>query len=289
MHYKKTLALFITLTVPLLFVNFTYVKVAGAHPGATGAPGDGSCADAGCHTGNLIKDDIAVNAIIFPTADSTYVPGQTYLVTVRVKNPGIQRFGFELVSLWETTSKNAGTLKIQEATRTQLLNHTISGDVRYEITHKQAGTPATTTGNNEWTFNWTAPATAQGNIVFYYATNSTNNNGQNTGDNIRLSKFKLKPAAPSSIDEFMDKNEVTALYNNEGNFLDVNYSLKKQCVVQIAVLDGLGQQVYIDKGDQKTAGMNNERVPLPSYISTGIYFVNLRYENNSVTRKLFIP
>ena len=291
MHYKKTIALLVTLTIPLLFVNFTYIKVAGAHPGSTGAPGDKTCADAqtGCHAGTVIKDDKTVNSLIFPTLDSTYVPGKTYQVTVKVKNPNIQRFGFAISALTETANKNVGTLKITEATRTQLINHTVSGDMRYEVTHKQAGTNATTVGNNEWTFEWTAPATAQGNIIMYYATNSTNNDKENSGDNIRISQFKLKPAGPSNIDEFMDKNEMSASYNNEGNFLDVRYTLKKQCSIQITVLDGLGQQIYMNTGEQKTPGTNTEKVELPSYISTGIYFVNLRYENNSVTRKIFIP
>ena len=291
MHFKKTIALLITLTIPLLFVNFTYVKVSGAHPGSTGAPGDKTCADAstGCHTGTVIKDDKTVNSLIFPTLDSTYVPGKTYQVAIKVKNPNIQRFGFCVVSLTEADNKNTGTLKITESTRTQLINHAVGGDTRYEVTHKQPGTNATSTGNNEWTFEWTAPATAQGNIIFYYATNSTNNNGQSSGDNIRLSQFKLKPAGPSGIDEFMDKNEVVALYNNDGNFLDIRYILKKECTVQVSVVDALGQQLYTDNGDYKNVGACGKRVDLPSYITTGIYFVNLKYGNNNVTRKIFIP
>ncbi|HSH65326.1 MAG TPA: choice-of-anchor V domain-containing protein [Bacteroidia bacterium] len=291
MHYKKTIALLVTLTIPLLFVNFTYIKVAGAHPGATGAPGDGSCADKGCHTGNVIQDDNTVNSLIFPTADSTYVPGQTYLITLKVKNPGIERFGFQIVSLWDSNNNNAGTLKVKETTRTQALTHKISGssDTRYEITHKQSGTPAITTGNTEWTFNWTAPATAQGTITMYYATNSTNNDGQNSGDNIRLSKFKLKPATPSGIDEYMNQNDVTAFYNTQGGFLDLKYSLKKQCTVKISVMDGIGQQIYTtDNVEQKSPGTVSEKITLPAHTSSGIYFVNLRYENNSVTKKIFI-
>lgn len=291
MHYKKTIALFVTLAIPLLFVNFTYIKVAGAHPGATGAPGDGSCADKGCHTGNVIKDDNTVNSLLFPTADSTYVPGQTYSITIKVKNPGIQRFGFQVVSLWDANNNNAGTLKVKETTRTQLLTHKLSGssDIRYEITHKQDGTPAMSTGNTEWTFNWTAPATAQGTITMYYATNSTNNDGANSGDNIRLSKFQLKPAGPSGIDEYINKNDVTTYYDRDESVLHLQYTLKKQCGVKISVMDGIGQQIYIhDKTELKSPGFVSEKFALPAHVSSGIYFVTLHYENKSVTKKIFI-
>ena len=288
MQYKKTIALIVTLAIPLLFVNFTYMKSAGAHPGATGAPGDGSCADAGCHTGNVVQNDTKVNSLIFPTADSTYQPGQTYLVKIKVTNANIKRFGFEVGALFEGSNKNAGLVKVVETNRTQLLSHKISGDTRYEITHTQNGNAPTTTGTIEWTFNWVAPATNQGNVIFYYATNSANNNAQNTGDNICLSTFKLKPGSPSGIDEFVNSSDVVTFYNQNEHALDIKYNLKKESIVKISIMDGLGQEVYTNHGEQKGQGAITEKIELPS-IASGIYYVNMQCGNSSqLTKKVMI-
>lgn len=288
MHYKKTIALLATLAIPLLFVNFTYMKSAGAHPGASGAPGDGSCADAGCHTGNVVQNDTKVNSLIFPATDSTYVPGQTYLVKIKVTNAGIKRFGFEVGSLFEGSNKNAGMLKVAETNRTQLLSHKINNDTRYEITHTQNGNSTTTTGSTEWTFNWVAPATNQGNVIFYYATNSANNNAQNTGDNICLSTFKLKPASPSGIDEFVNSSEVLTIYDPNEHALDIRYSLKKESFVKISVMDGLGQEIYCNHGEQKGQGTITDKIALPS-ITAGIYYVNMQCGgSNPFTKKVMI-
>lgn len=291
MQYKKILILLAILAIPVLFVNFTYIKAAGAHPGATGAPGEvdspNACGSNGCHTGNVILNDKVVNSLIFPTADSTYTPGQTYLVTIKVKKAGIERFGFE-VGVLDAANKNAGSLTIAEATRTQKLSHVIGGDTRYEITHKLAGNSTTTPGSTQWTFNWTAPATNVGIITFYYATNSANNNKENSGDNINVSTFKLKPAGPAGVDEYLNETELTTFYNSAYNTVDLKYNLKKECAIKISVLDASGSEIYSDKGEQKAQGPNSDQITLPGVVASGIYFVNLQYGGHQMTKKLFV-
>jgi hypothetical protein len=289
MSCKKITALLITLAIPLLFVSFTYLKSAGAHPGATGAPGDGSCADAGCHTGNVVQNDTKVNSLLFPTADSTYIPGQIYLVKIRVNNPGIQRFGFEAGALFEASAKNAGMIKLTEPDRTQLLSHKVNNDTRREITHTQNGNSTVTAGSTEWTFTWVAPATDQGNVIFYYATNSANNNAEVTGDNICLSTFKLKPKKADGIEEFISSPEMFAFYNPDTHTLEIRYDVKKETTVKIFIIDASGQQVYSDTGEQKTPGRVTEKIMLPANGATGIYYVNLHCGNNSqLTKKVMI-
>jgi hypothetical protein len=288
MHYKKIIVLIAILTIPILFVNFTYIKSAGAHPGATGAPNDGSCADATCHTGNVVTNDKIVNSLIFPTPDSSYTPGKTYLVTIKVKKTGIVRFGFEVGALYGTTYKNAGTFALAEASRTQLLSHVVKGDTREEVTHTQAGNSTTTTGSTQWTFNWTAPATNVGVITFYYATNCTNNNQLSTGDNINLSTFKIKPASTNSVDEYLNESELTTFFNSDYNTVDLKYNLKKDCAIKISVLDANGSEIYSDKGEQKPQGQNTDQITLPGTVASGIYFVNLQYGGHQLTKKLFV-
>jgi hypothetical protein len=287
MHYKKIIVLAVTLTIPLLFVNFTTIKSAGAHPGATGAPDDGSCADGGCHTGTVVMNDKVVNSLIFPTPDSTYTPGKTYLVTIKVKKASIVRFGFEAGAL-DATNKNAGTFALSESSRTQLLTHVVKGDTRTEVTHTQAGNSTTTTGSTQWTFNWTAPATNVGIITFYYATNAANNDTKNTGDNINLSTFKLKPASTLSVDEYLNESELSTYFNSAYNTIDLKYNLKKECAIRIRILDANGSEIYSGKAEQKPQGPNTDQLTLPGNTASGIYFVSLQYEGHQLTKKLFV-
>lgn len=289
MDYKKLLILLSIITVPLLFADFTYKKVSGSHPGSTGAPGDLTCAQSGCHLGSVIQNDNTVNSLVFPTIDSTYVPGQTYLVKLKTNNPTIQRFGFEIVALKDATNKNVGTWTITQTTRTQIISHSVAADTRYSVTHKQAGTVATpSTGLNEWQFNWTAPAINEGPITFYYATNSTNNNGSNSGDQIRTSSFKIKPAFSSTIDELVNENEVTAFYNSNEAAIDLKYNLEKDEKIGITIFDVSGKKMYSKNLENKTKGIHTTKIAFTTEISPGVYFIHLLIGNTKHTKKIFI-
>ena len=289
MHYKKLLTVLGLIASCILLVNFTYIKVSGAHPGTTGAPGDATCVQSGCHTGTVITNDKLVNSLIFPTPDSTYEPGKTYTVKINVKNPGIARFGFEVLALEDKGNKNIGTFTLTQTTRTQILKHTVNGDLRAEVSHLKAGTPATpSTGLNSWEFNWTAPSTNVGTITFYYATNSTNNDGLSSGDNIRTSTFKLKPAVSSGINEFFNEQEITAFYNQNGNFIDLKYNLKKDGMVSLTILNTAGQQIHSSTAEQKNAGQITEKIELPANVAAGIYYINLQCGAVYQTKKIIV-
>jgi hypothetical protein len=184
-------------TAAIAGAGFTVFKTSGAHPGSTGAPGDLTCAQSGCHTdAKVTADDGTVNTLLFSTPDSTYKPGETYTLTLQVQLPSIQKFGFELLALKDSTNSNVGTLGALETSRTQLINHFgPSNDLRYSMTHKTAGTMTSTSGAIQWKMKWTAPPADAGTITFWYATNCTNNNGFATGDKLFLSHFTIHPEA----------------------------------------------------------------------------------------------
>jgi len=289
MNYKKILILSAVVAMPMLFADFTYKKVSGSHPGSTGAPGDQTCAKSGCHAGTVTQNNNVVNQLIFPTVDSTYTPGQTYLVKIKVNKAAIQRFGFEIQALKDQTNKNIGTWTITQSTRTQIINHSLGSDNRFSVTHKQAGTLATTVGQIEWEFNWTAPPVNEGPITLYYATNSTNNNGANSGDLIYTNQFKLQPSSGASINnEIINENDVTVFYNGNGGYFDLQYNLSKNEEVKISIIDASGKQVYANAGQNKPKGINDDKITLNGEISSGIYFVNIVAGNNRVTKKVSI-
>jgi len=291
MNYKKILILSATVAIPMLFADFTYKKVAGPHAGSTGSPGDNTCAKSGCHSGSPVsQNNNIVNQLVFPTLDSTYVPGQTYLVKVKVAKAGIKRFGFEIQALKDATNRNIGTWGITQSTRTQIISHTVGADTRYSVTHKAAGTPELSlgSGNNEWQFNWTAPAINEGNITLYYATNCTNDNQLASGDLIYTNTFKLKPNTGNSISEFINEESFVAFYNTSSSAFDLKYNLKKDESVFVSIIDASGKEIFKSNPELKSKGqINDQLMPLNS-ISSGIYFVNLFIGNTQTTKKISV-
>jgi uncharacterized repeat protein (TIGR01451 family) len=162
----------------------------GPPPGYARAPGEEPEACAECH---LSPGDSGSGQISI-TAPSTYVPGQTYQITVTHTNPDTtrRRWGFQLTSL-DTSDEKAGELQ-NTSVLTQLITGGPGGNRQY-IEHSSSGTFVGQQGGASWTFDWTAPATDVGIVTFYAAGNHANNDGNTSGDYIYFTFASSQPAA----------------------------------------------------------------------------------------------
>ncbi|HKR60144.1 MAG TPA: choice-of-anchor V domain-containing protein, partial [Pyrinomonadaceae bacterium] len=167
---------------------------AGPPPGYTRAPGEEPEACAECHvsSGNTGAGQISI------TVPPTYVPGQTYQITVTHTNsdPTRLRWGFELTAL-DTSDEKAGELQNINPQLTQIIQGGPGGNRQY-IEHTAGGTFINQTGGASWTFNWTAPPTDVGVVTFYAAGNQANNDGNTSGDFIYFTFASSQPAAPTA-------------------------------------------------------------------------------------------
>lgn len=269
------------------------LKTAGMHPSSTGAPGDlGTCANAttGCHSNATVTNDNTniVNTLTYSAADSSYVPGQTYTLTLKAQKNGIAKFGFGMVALRNSNTTNTGTFVITDANRTQVISGTGSLSTRKYATHKTNGTPAVSPGLGQWSFNWTAPSTNEGDITFWYCTNCTNNNGQATGDQLYVSSFKIHPFSGTAINELLkDENFHTYLSQSLGQLV-LNYELLKDCNISINLFDAQGRMLIRSDAQNKPTGQHTERIDLSDDISTGIYFVHVNINDQVLTKKIMI-
>ncbi len=163
---------------------------AGPPAGYTGAPGEEPEACAECH----VPPDAGSGQIAI-TAPQTYVPGQTYPITVTHTNsdPTRLRWGFELTVL-DTSDEKAGNLQNTDGL-TQVLNNGGPGGARQYIEHTSAGTFIGQQNGASWTFNWTAPAIDVGPVTFYTAGNQANNDGNTSGDYIYKTFVAAAPAS----------------------------------------------------------------------------------------------
>jgi hypothetical protein len=145
--------------------------------GLTGAPGENLCSD--CHAG--VPPNTGPGALTID-APASYLPGEEYLLQVRLGQAGKSRWGFQLTVL---TAGNAaaGTLLVADSVRTAL--QTGQQPARTYVNHRDGGTWAGTgDGPVQWLVRWRAPAAGTGPVTFYLSGNAANNNGDPTGDDI---------------------------------------------------------------------------------------------------------
>ncbi|HEX8844560.1 MAG TPA: PQQ-dependent sugar dehydrogenase [Pyrinomonadaceae bacterium] len=165
-----------------------YAYSSGPPAGFTGAPGEFTCSE--CH----LPTDAGTGTISI-NAPATYVPGQTYQITVVHANSDQTRlrWGFQLTALDDTNSK-AGDLQ-STSVLTQVLDNQGPGGARQYIEHTSSGTFINQQGGASWTFNWTAPQTNVGPVTLYVAGNQANNDGNTSGDYIYFTFAQIQPAA----------------------------------------------------------------------------------------------
>jgi glucose/arabinose dehydrogenase len=166
-----------------------YARSTGPDPGFTGAPGEFKCDE--CHV-----FDGAPSGTINVGAPQSYVPGQTYAITVNEANasPTRQRWGFQLTAV-DDNGNRAGTLRAGADGRTQVIAGLLGNPARQYVEHTQAGTSVGQTNGASWTFNWTAPAADVGPVTFYTAGNQANNDGNTSGDSINFTFVVVQPSA----------------------------------------------------------------------------------------------
>ncbi len=163
---------------------------AGPPAGYTGAPNEEPEACAECHVpADAGTGQISINA------PQTYVPGQTYQITVTHTNTDLTRlrWGFQLTAL-DTSDEQAGNLQSTDGF-TQVLNNQGPGLARQYIEHTSAGTFQGQQNGASWTFNWTAPPTDIGFITFYAAGNQANNDDNTSGDYVYKTFVTAAPFA----------------------------------------------------------------------------------------------
>ncbi|MBI3143446.1 MAG: T9SS type A sorting domain-containing protein [Bacteroidetes bacterium] len=159
----------------------------------TGAPGEANCT--ACHSGTAITSGTEYNNLKITTnmKNGEYIPDSTYKVTVDYTESGKSKFGFMATTLRNADDEQAGSYTVLNSTTTAKGTAKVNSKDREYLYHKGAGTSGS--GGNSWTFEWTAPSKNEGDITFYVALNSTNNNSGNSGDKIVLKSFGFEPSS----------------------------------------------------------------------------------------------
>ncbi len=180
---KKAIIVISIATSVALMAMVPEKSSSGAPASHTGAPGEQSCATVGCHDDNSINSGTA-SLTIDMGAVTKYTANQTYPVKIRITDPGVTRFGFQIVALANSDSTNIGAFQITDPLRTQMAQNQLQLLGRRYVTYTFNGTDAISTGTGEWTVNWTAPSANAGPVTFYAAAVSANDDMTDKGDHV---------------------------------------------------------------------------------------------------------
>lgn len=252
MHYKfiKIVGIVVAVAICVAFVgNGNVQKSAGAPSYVTNAPGEQTCSGAEgtnpCHGGGIADNSGPGTPSILFSGGTTYVPGQTYTITPTINHPISNRFGFEIVSLKDSTNTFAGAITLIDPNKTQTEQPTTGSFLdRIYVTHQLMGTYPTTTHLGQWTYKWTAPPYNQGNISFYACYLAANNNNTNDpGDETYWAKITISPSGVGIAPVSENKIELSVYPNPANDVLNVEFTdIKKENIV-LSIMDVQGKIV----------------------------------------------
>ena len=151
--------------------------IAGGHGGRTGASFDTSNCSS-CHSGGTSVPSVTVQLLSGTTPVTTYIPGASYTVKIKVAAAGISslgyHYGFQAVCVQSSTNNNIndwGTLPAIAQ------NETWNGR-----NYIEQNATVTSVAYPTISIPWTAPASGTGDVIFYAAGCVVNNDHLPTGD-----------------------------------------------------------------------------------------------------------
>jgi len=235
-------------------------------PGLTGAPGESNCTE--CHSGSVL-DVNATNGMT--TTATTYQVGETY--SFAIGSTTNTSNGFQMTVL-DNSGIKAGSFVSGVA------NTAIQTNGGKEYINQTSKT-------QNWIVEWTAPSTDMGPLTVYYALNTTNNNGNNGGDEVFVGNHSLASDITNGLTNHQKQDtKVNLFFNENDNELNVKYALNKKANVMVQIVDLSGKVIEEVKLGQKSFGPHSTKIHLENIRIEGIYIVSLFINNGIYTRKI---
>ena len=173
-----------TFMLGLAWCGYLFGLSVGPDPASNGIFGDAlACATSGCHGGNPVN--FTGGSITISGLPTSWVPDQTYPLTITVQRSGQSKFGFQLSAVADATNQQAGTLTAG-ASNVQVIT---AGGIQY-AEHRNASAV------NTFSVSWTAPAANVGTVRFNLAGNAANGDTLSTGDFTYTRVDRVSAATP---------------------------------------------------------------------------------------------
>lgn len=273
----------------LLGNQFVFTNSVQPPTGYTGAPGEQTCAAAGCHAGNptLNASDITLQAVGSPSLSSGYASSTQYSLAVNAGSSA--SYGFSLTAV-DGNGSAIGTFALTSPANTSLATGTAN---KQYVGHKNANS------NNAWAFRWTSPATTTDSVFFYLAVNQANGNSATTGDNIRLRTYvatanSFGPYTTGNVGtgiqnlDALANGEITVFPNPVHDKLNLNFNLTETQNVVAGIYNLNGQLVKPLINEELSWGEHDRNFNVAGEMSTGIYIVKFTVGSSDFFKKIVV-
>jgi Reeler domain len=262
------------------------LKSSGSHQSSTGAPGEKTCTQSGCHGNSFIQQDDSTNTFQFGEKSNTLYSDDTVGIKLTVRKAGTTKFGFQIVCL-DSMNKNAGTFVIYDGVRIQSQNAddfvpTAKG--RKYLTHTYQGNKAIIPGEIEWTFSWIPPQNGyKGKVTFYMMSNCSNNDQTSSGDKFYSSKFSANYQQVSSVQEKVSYpvNTISVLYNRNSQSFETVLPIHDE-IRDVYCFDLVGNTYQLQCQEKSLDGFCQLSMPMQKQIFPGFYGIRAILSNGSV-------
>jgi hypothetical protein len=147
----------------------------GAPPGFSGGFKEDSCH--ACHFDT--EPNVSSGGVTVEGVPATFTPGDTYELTITLRQAGIKLGGFQLTARFENDGAQAGTIAAGRADAERVGIESQAG-IQY-AGQKRPGAEAVAPDAARWTVAWTAPKSG-GAVLFNVSANAANGNDSADGD-----------------------------------------------------------------------------------------------------------
>jgi len=159
----------------------------GQEAGYSGEPGGKTCI--ACHNSFALNGGPGTPEITTNIPPAGYVPGETYTITARMTDQGINTFGFQATIFGDNSGVGAGTVQLTNTTTTRLMNGPVADYVTHTITGNQGQ------DSLSWSFEWVAPPVGTQSATIYAAFVSADGQDGNQGDDVYTQTLQVQEAS----------------------------------------------------------------------------------------------
>ncbi|HFA49202.1 MAG TPA: T9SS type A sorting domain-containing protein [Bacteroidetes bacterium] len=250
--------------------------------GLTGAPGEGSCGQNGCHTGN-INSGPATNILQINNGDNEYMPGETYPVTVSMSQENINKFGFQATVLRDSDNSFVGSFNLTDPANIRNINAL----GRKYVGTTACGSDAPFPDSISWQFEWTAPAADEGSVTLYLITIATNHNHSGSGDFVYTQSFQLNPLISSAKEAPALEKSLRVFPNPTTGSFQVDYILENRGEVAIHIFNLDGKELFQKQLGYKMPSKYQQRFDRHQLgLTPGVYFLKIKTDGGEAVRKI---
>lgn len=267
------------MAVALIMVySHIQTRSTGAPAGRSGDPTSELTCQNGCHNTNALNSGRAEVSITSNIPEEGYSADSTYTITAQITEQGFPRFGFQAFAYGTNANAGVGAVTLTNESRTRIMT---AGESEY-VTHTGGGIDSA--NSNTWTFDWTAPESGEGEVIFFATFVAADGNGSNQSDFVYSTSDTLVEAtAVPLLENIVSHLNIYAVPGQEE--IRIEMDSPQALELGIHIRDLQGREVF--KTRENVFAGDYSR-PIRADWETGIYVVSLHSSLGEQHQKILL-